>query len=147
MTEVFRKNDMWPDLELHMDRNSDSFRIWITGKESNPHFPYVSSEVQFCTLRWWWISLKTRKALFDLFCCLQPSPHLADCFRRISSWNQTLQLCLEKDDSDMIVEFPSWPLKEEREITLNRDNLSSQENDALDNLYEAMKQDQKDRPV
>lgn len=47
----------------------------------------------------------------------------------------------------MIVEFPLWLWKEEREITLNRKNLSEVENEALDNLYEAMKKDQNNRPI
>ena len=147
MTEVFRKNDMWPDVEFHMDKDDNSFKIWITGKENHPAFPYIWREVQFCTLRWWWISLETRKALFNLFNSLEPDPNLADCFRRISSSNQTLQLCLEVDDWDMIVEFPLWLWKEEREITFERKSLSWILNEALDNLYEAMKKDQINRPV
>ena len=147
MAEVSRKNDMWPDLEFHMDKDDDSFKIWITGKENHPTFPYIWREVQFCTLRWWGHSLETRKALFDLFNYLEPNPNLADCFRRISSSDQTLQLCLEVDDWDMIVEFPLWLWKEEREITFERKNLSWILDDALDNLYEAMKSDQKSRPI
>ena len=147
MTEVFRKNDMWPDVEFHMDKDDNSFKIWITGKENHPAFPYIGREVQFCTLRWWWVSLETRKALFDLFNCLEPDPNLADCFRRISSWDQTLQLCLEVDDWDMIASFPLWLWKQEREINFERKSLSWILNEALDNLYEAMNKDQINRPV
>ena len=147
MTEVYRKNDMWPDVEFHMDRDDKSFKLWITGKENHPAFPYVWREVQFCTLRWWGLSLETRKALFELFNCLEPDPNLNGCFRRIFSSDQTLQLCLEVDDWDMIVEFPLWLWKEKREIILNRKNLSQIENETLDNLYEAMKKDQINRPI
>ena len=146
MVEVSRKNDMWPDIELHMDKNDNSFKLWITGKENHPAFPYIWREVEFCTLRWGGISLETRKALFDLFNHIDPDSNLAWCFRRISTPDQTLQLCLE-EDCDMIVSFPFWLWKEEREIIFERKNLSWILNDALDNLYEAMKSDQKSRPI
>ena len=146
MTEVSRKNDMWPDVELHMDKDDNSFKLWITGKENHPAFPYVWREVEFCTLRWWGISLETRKALFDLFNHIDPDPNLTGCFRRISTSDQTLQLCLE-EDCDMILSFPLWLWKEEREITFERKNIPETINNALDNLYEAMKADQESRPI
>lgn len=143
MVEVSRKNDMWPDLELHMDKDSNSYKIWITGKENDPCFPFVWRDVQFCTLRWGGHSLETRKALFDLFNILEPDSKLASCFRRLSSEDQVLQLCLEEDDNDMIVEFPLGLWKKEREITLQYGNLSWVVNKALNNLYEAMISDSK----
>ena len=146
MTEVSRKNDMWPDVELHMDKDDNSFKLWITGKENHPAFPYVWREVEFCTLRWWGISLETRKALFDLFNHIDPDPNLTGCFRRISTSDQTLQLCLE-EDCDMILSFPLWLWKEEREITFKRKNIPETINNALDNLYEAMEADQESRPI
>jgi len=146
MTEVSRKNDMWPDVELHMDKDDNSFKLWITGKENHPAFPYVWREVEFCTLRWWGISLETRKALFDLFNHVDPDHNLTGCFRRISTSDQTLQLCLE-EDCDMILSFPLWLWKEEREITFERKNIPETINNALDNLYEAMEADQESRPI
>jgi hypothetical protein len=137
---------MWPDVELHMDKDDNSFKLWITGKENHPAFPYVWREVEFCTLRWWGISLETRKALFDLFNHIDPDPNLTGCFRRISTSDQTLQLCFE-EDCDMILSFPLWLWKEEREITFERKNIPETINNALDNLYEAMKADQESRPI
>ena len=137
---------MWPDVELHMDKDDNSFKLWITGKENHPAFPYVWREVEFCTLRWWGISLETRKALFDLFNHVDPDHNLTGCFRRISTSDQTLQLCLE-EDCDMILSFPLWLWKEEREITFERKNIPETINNALDNLYEAMEADQESRPI
>jgi len=137
---------MWPDVELHMDKDDNSFKLWITGKENHPAFPYVWREVEFCTLRWWGISLETRKALFDLFNHVDPDHNLTGCFRRISTSDQTLQLCLE-EDCDMILSFPLWLWKEEREITFKRKNIPETINNALDNLYEAMEADQESRPI
>ena len=117
-----------------MDKNDNSFKLWITGKENHPAFPYIWREVEFCTLRWGGISLETRKALFDLFNHIDPDSNLAWCFRRISTPDQTLQLCVE-EDCDMIVSFPFWLWKEEREIIFERKNLSWILNDALKRFW------------
>jgi hypothetical protein len=48
---------------------------------------------------------------------------------------------LIEEDGDVILSFPLWLWKIEREIKLERNNLSSEENEALDELYNAMEKD------
>jgi hypothetical protein len=50
---------------------------------------------------------------------------------------------LIEEDGDVILSFPLWLWKIEREIKLERNNLSSEENEALDELYNAMEKDSK----
>ena len=141
MKEVSRPNDMWPDVVLHMDKNDKEFKLRITWKENTRSFLYDWREVQFCTLRWGWHSLETLKASRKLYECLKESPNQPR-FRQLKTADQVFQLLIE-EDGDVILSFPLWLWKIEREIKLDRNNLSSEENEALDELYNAMEKDSK----
>jgi hypothetical protein len=49
--ELNKKGHVILTVNLIDKQNDDSFKLWITGKENHPAFPYIGREVQFCTLR------------------------------------------------------------------------------------------------
>lgn len=142
MSEVVtRLSDMNPDKRLQLIKDENSLKIKIEGWEDE--WPRDRNHIQFCTHAWWGHSVNMVHSCWKLFNLLEDADRLDA--KKLEINNQLLEV-LRTFDSDIILNFPLAWMDWEREITIPYDKIDEKKKEALNNLFNAAKKDQKEYP-
>ena len=142
MSEVVtRLSDMNPDKRLQLIKDKNSLKIKIEGWEDE--WPRDRNHIQFCTHAWWGHSVNMVHSCWKLFNLLEDADRLDA--KKLEINNQLLEV-LRTFDSDIILDFPLAWMDWEREITIPYDKIDEKKKEALNNLFNAAKKDQKEYP-
>ena len=142
MSEVVtRLSDMNPDKRLQLIKDENSLKIKIEGWEDE--WPRDRNHIQFCTHAWWGHSFNMVHSCWKLFNLLEDADRLDA--KKLEINNQLLEV-LRTFDSDIILNFPLAWMDWEREITIPYDKIDEKKKEALNNLFNAAKKDQKEYP-
>lgn len=142
MSEVVtRLSDMNPDKRLQLIKDENSLKIKIEGWEDE--WPRDRNHIQFCTHAWWGHSVNMVHSCWKLFNLLENADRLDA--KKLEINNQLLEV-LRTFDSDIILDFPLAWMDWEREITIPYDKIDERKKEALNNLFNAAKKDQKEYP-
>ncbi len=142
MSEVVtRLSDMNPDKRLQLIKDENSLKIKIEGWEDE--WPRDRNHIQFCTHAWWGHSVNMVHSCWKLFNLLEDADRLDA--KKLEINNQLLEV-LRTFDSDIILDFPLAWMDWEREITIPYDKIDERKKEALNNLFNAAKKDQKEYP-
>ena len=142
MSEVVtRLSDMNPDKRLQLIKDENSLKIKIEGWEDE--WPRDRNHIQFCTHAWWGHSVNMVHSCWKLFNLLENADRLDA--KKLEINNQLLEV-LRTFDSDIILDFPLAWMDWEREITIPYDKIDEKKKEALNNLFNAAKKDQKEYP-
>ena len=142
MSEVVtRLSDMNPDKRLQLIKDENSLKIKIEGWEDE--WPRDRNHIQFCTHAWWGHSVNMVHSCWKLFNLLEDADRLDA--KKLEINNQLLEV-LRTFDSDIILDFPLAWMDWEREITISYDKIDEKKKEALNNLFNAAKKDQKEYP-
>lgn len=142
MSEVVtRLSDMNPDKRLQLIKDENSLMIKIEGWEDE--WPRDRNHIQFCTHAWWGHSVNMVHSCWKLFNLLEDADRLDA--KKLEINNQLLEV-LRTFDSDIILDFPLAWMDWEREITIPYDKIDERKKEALNNLFNAAKKDQKEYP-
>lgn len=142
MSEVVtRLSDMNPDKRLQLIKDENSLKIKIEGWEDE--WPRDRNHIQFCTHAWWGHSVNMVHSCWKLFNLLEDTDRLDA--KKLEINNQLLEV-LRTFDSDIILDFPLAWMDWEREITIPYDKIDERKKEALNNLFNAAKKDQKEYP-
>ena len=142
MSEVVtRLSDMNPDKRLQLIKDENSLKIKIEGWEDE--WPRDRNHIQFCTHAWWGHSVNMVHSCWKLFNLLEDTDRLDA--KKLEINNQLLEV-LRTFDSDIILNFPLAWMDWEREITIPYDKIDERKKEALNNLFNAAKKDQKEYP-
>lgn len=142
MSEVVtRLSDMNPDKRLQLIKDENSLKIKIEGWEDE--WPRDRNHIQFCTHAWWGHSVNMVHSCWKLFNLLEDADRLDA--KKLEINNQLLEV-LRTFDSDIILDFPLAWMDWEREITIPYDKIDEKKKEALNNLFNAAKKDQKEYP-
>ncbi len=142
MSEVVtRLSDMNPDKRLQLIKDENSLKIKIEGWEDE--WPRDRNHIQFCTHAWWGHSVNMVHSCWKLFNLLEDADRLDA--KKLKINNQLLEV-LRTFDSDIILNFPLAWMDWEREITISYDKIDEKKKEALNNLFNAAKKDQKEYP-
>jgi len=142
MSEVVtRLSDMNPDKRLQLIKDENSLKIKIEGWEDE--WPRDRNHIQFCTHAWWGHSVNMVHSCWKLFNLLEDADRLDA--KKLEINNQLLEV-LRTFDSDIIFDFPLAWMDWEREITIPYDKIDERKKEALNNLFNAAKKDQKEYP-
>lgn len=142
MSEVVtRLSDMNPDKRLQLIKDENSLKIKIEGWEDE--WPRDRNHIQFCTHAWWGHSVNMVHSCWKLFNLLEDADRLDA--KKLEINNQLLEV-LRTFDSDIILNFPLAWMDWEREITIPYDKIDERKKEALNNLFNAAKKDQKEYP-
>ncbi len=138
---VTRLSDMNPDKRLQLIKDENSLKIKIEGWEDE--WPRDRNHIQFCTHAWWGHSVNMVHSCWKLFNLLEDADRLDA--KKLEINNQLLEV-LRTFDSDIILDFPLAWMDWEREITIPYDKIDERKKEALNNLFNAAKKDQKEYP-
>ncbi len=142
MSEVVtRLSDMNPDKRLQLIKDENSLKLKIEGWEDE--WPRDRNHIQFCTHAWWGHSVNMVHSCWKLFNLLEDADRLDA--KKLEINNQLLEV-LRTFDSDIILDFPLAWMDWEREITIPYDKIDEKKKEALNNLFNAAKKDQKEYP-
>ena len=142
MSEVVtRLSDMDPDKRLQLIKDENSLKLKIEGWEDE--WPRDRNHIQFCTHAWWGHSVNMVHSCWKLFNLLEDADRLDA--KKLEINNQLLEV-LRTFDSDIILNFPLAWMDWEREITIPYDKIDEKKKEALNNLFNAAKKDQKEYP-
>lgn len=142
MSEVVtRLSDMNPDKRLQLIKDENSLKLKIEGWEDE--WPRDRNHIQFCTHAWWGHSVNMVHSCWKLFNLLEDADRLDA--KKLEINNQLLEV-LRTFDSDIILDFPLACMDWEREITIPYDKIDEKKKEALNNLFNAAKKDQKEYP-
>lgn len=142
MSEVVtRLSDMNPDKRLQLIKDENSIKLKIEGWEDE--WPRDRNHIQFCTHAWWGHSVNMVHSCWKLFNLLEDANKLDA--KKLEINNQLLEV-LRTFDSDIILDFPLAWMDWEREITIPYDKIDEKKKEALNNLFNAAKKDQKEYP-
>lgn len=142
MSEVVtRLSDMNPDKRLQLIKDENSIKLKIEGWEDE--WPRDRNHIQFCTHAWWGHSVNMVHSCWKLFNLLEDADRLDA--KKLEINNQLLEV-LRTFDSDIILNFPLAWMDWEREITIPYDKIDEKKKEALNNLFNAAKKDQKEYP-
>ena len=142
MSEVVtRLSDMNPDKRLQLIKDENSLKLKIEGWEDE--WPRDRNHIQFCTHAWWGHSVNMVHSCWKLFNLLENADRLDA--KKLEINNQLLEV-LRTFDSDIILDFPLAWMDWEREITIPYDKIDEKKKEALNNLFNAAKKDQKEYP-
>lgn len=142
MSEVVtRLSDMNPDKRLQLIKDENSLKIKIEGWEDE--WPRDRNHIQFCTHAWWGHSVNMVHSCWKLFNLLEDADRLDA--KKLEINNQLLEV-LRTFDSDIILNFPLAWMDWEREITIPYDKIDEKKKEALNNLFNTAKKDQKEYP-
>lgn len=142
MSEVVtRLSDMNPDKRLQLIKEENSLKLKIEGWEDE--WPRDRNHIQFCTHAWWGHSVNMVHSCWKLFNLLEDADRLDA--KKLEINNQLLEV-LRTFDSDIILDFPLAWMDWEREITIPYDKIDEKKKEALNNLFNAAKKDQKEYP-
>ena len=142
MSEVVtRLSDMNPDKRLQLIKDENSLKLKIEGWEDE--WPRDRNHIQFCTHAWWGHSVNMVHSCWKLFNLLEDADRLDA--KKLEINNQLLEV-LRTFDSDIILNFPLAWMDWEREITIPYDKIDERKKEALNNLFNAAKKDQKEYP-
>lgn len=142
MSEVVtRLSDMNPDKRLQLIKDENSLKIKIEGWEDE--WPRDRNHIQFCTHAWWGHSVNMVHSCWKLFNLLEDADRLDA--KKLEINNQLLEV-LRTFDSDIILDFSLAWIDWEREITIPYDKIDEKKKEALNNLFNAAKKDQKEYP-
>ncbi len=142
MSEVVtRLSDMNPDKRLQLIKDENSLKLKIEGWEDE--WPRDRNHIQFCTHAWWGHSVNMVHSCWKLFNLLEDADRLDA--KKLEINNQLLEV-LRTFDSDIILDFPLAWMDWEREITIPYDKIDERKKEALNNLFNAAKKDQKEYP-
>ena len=142
MSEVVtRLSDMNPDKRLQLIKDENSLKLKIEGWEDE--WPRDRNHIQFCTHAWWGHSVNMVHSCWKLFNLLEDTDRLDA--KKLEINNQLLEV-LRTFDSDIILDFPLAWMDWEREITIPYDKIDERKKEALNNLFNAAKKDQKEYP-
>ena len=142
MSEVVtRLSDMNPDKRLQLIKDENSLKLKIEGWEDE--WPRDRNHIQFCTHAWWGHSVNMVHSCWKLFNLLEDADRLDA--KKLKINNQLLEV-LRTFDSDIILNFPLAWMDWEREITIPYDKIDEKKKEALNNLFNAAKKDQKEYP-
>lgn len=142
MSEVVtRLSDMNPDKRLQLIKDENSLKLKIEGWEDE--WPRDRNHIQFCTHAWWGHSVNMVHSCWKLFNLLEDANKLDA--KKLEINNQLLEV-LRTFDSDIILDFPLAWMDWEREITIPYDKIDEKKKEALNNLFNAAKKDQKEYP-
>lgn len=142
MSEVVtRLSDMNPDKRLQLIKDENSLKLKIEGWEDE--WPRDRNHIQFCTHAWWGHSVNMVHSCWKLFNLLEDADRLDA--KKLEINNQLLEV-LRTFDSDIILNFPLAWMDWEREITIPYDKIDEKKKEALNNLFNAAKKDQKEYP-
>ena len=142
MSEVVtRLSDMNPDKRLQLIKDENSLKLKIEGWEDE--WPRDRNHIQFCTHAWWGHSVNMVHSCWKLFNILEDADRLDA--KKLEINNQLLEI-LRTFDSDIILDFPLAWMDWEREITIPYDKIDKRKKEALNNLFNAAKKDQKEYP-
>lgn len=142
MSEVVtRLSDMNPDKRLQLIKDENSIKLKIEGWEDE--WPRDRNHIQFCTHAWWGHSVNMVHSCWKLFNLLEDADRLDA--KKLEINNQLLEV-LRTFDSDIILDFPLAWMDWEREITIPYDKIDEKKKEALNNLFNAAKKDQKEYP-
>lgn len=142
MSEVVtRLSDMNPDKRLQLIKDENSLKLKIEGWEDE--WPRDRNHIQFCTHAWWGHSVNMVHSCWKLFNLLEDADRLDA--KKLEINNQLLEV-LRTFDSDIIFDFPLAWMDWEREITIPYDKIDERKKEALNNLFNAAKKDQKEYP-
>ena len=142
MSEVVtRLSDMDPDKRLQLIKDENSLKLKIEGWEDE--WPRDRNHIQFCTHAWWGHSVNMVHSCWKLFNLLEDADRLDA--KKLEINNQLLEV-LRTFDSDIILNFPLAWMDWEREITIPYVKIDEKKKEALNNLFNAAKKDQKEYP-
>lgn len=142
MSEVVtRLSDMNPDKKLQLIKDDNSLKLKIEWWEDE--WPRDRNHIQFCTHAWWGHSVNMVHSCWKLFNILEDADRLDA--KKLEINNQLLEI-LRTFDSDIILDFPLAWMDWEREITIPYDKIDERKKEALNNLFNAAKKDQKEYP-
>ena len=142
MSEVVtRLSDMNPDKKLQLIKDDNSLKLMIEWWEDE--WPRDRNHIQFCTHAWWGHSVNMVHSCWKLFNILEDADRLDA--KKLEINNQLLEI-LRTFDSDIILDFPLAWMDWEREITIPYDKIDERKKEALSNLFNAAKKDQKEYP-
>ena len=142
MSEVVtRLSDMNPDKKLQLIKDDNSLKLKIEWWEDE--WPRDRNHIQFCTHAWWGHSVNIVHSCWKLFNILEDADRLDA--KKLEINNQLLEI-LRTFDSDIILDFPLAWMDWEREITIPYDKIDERKKEALNNLFNAAKKDQKEYP-
>lgn len=142
MSEVVtRLSDMNPEKRLQLIKDENSLKIMIEGWEDE--WPRDRNHIQFCTHAWWGHSVNMVHSCWKLFNILEDADRIDA--KKLEINNQLLEV-LRTFDSDIILDFPLAWMDWEREITIPYDKIGERKKEALNNLFNAAKKDQKEYP-
>ena len=142
MSEVVtRLSDMNPDKRLQLIKDENSLKLKIEGWEDE--WPRDRNHIQFCTHAWWGHCVNMVHSCWKLFNLLEDADRLDA--KKLEINNQLLEV-LRTFDSDIILNFPLAWMDWEREITIPYDKIDKRKKEALNNLFNAAKKDQKEYP-
>jgi len=142
MSEVVtRLSDMNPDKRLQLIKDENSLKLKIEGWEDE--WPRDRNHIQFCTHAWWGHSVNMVHSCWKLFNLLEDADRLDA--KKLEINNQLLEV-LRTFDSDIILDFPLAWMDWEREIIIPYDKIDEKKKEALNNLFNAAKKDQKEYP-
>ena len=142
MSEVVtRLSDMNPDKKLQLIKDDNSLKLMIEWWEDE--WPRDRNHIQFCTHAWWGHSVNMVHSCWKLFNILEDADRLDA--KKLEINNQLLEI-LRTFDSDIILDFPLAWMDWEREITIPYDKIDERKKEALNNLFNAAKKDQKEYP-
>ena len=142
MSEVVtRLSDMNPDKKLQLIKDDNSLKLKIEWWEDE--WPRDRNHIQFCTHAWWGHSVNMVHSCWKLFNILEDADRLDA--KKLEINNQLLEI-LRTFDSDIILDFPLAWMYWEREITIPYDKIDERKKEALNNLFNAAKKDQKEYP-
>ena len=142
MSEVVtRLSDMNPDKKLQLIKDDNSLKLKIEWWEDE--WPRDRNHIQFCTHAWWGHSVNMVHSCWKLFNILEDADRLDA--KKLEINNQLLEI-LRTFDSDIILDFPLAWMAWEREITIPYDKIDERKKEALNNLFNAAKKDQKEYP-
>lgn len=142
MSEVVtRLSDMNPDKRLQLIKDENSLKLKIEGWEDE--WPRDRNHIQFCTHAWWGHSVNMVHSCWKLFNLLEDADRLDA--KKLEINNQLLEV-LRTFDSDIILDFSLAWIDWEREITIPYDKIDEKKKEALNNLFNAAKKDQKEYP-
>ena len=142
MSEVVtRLSDMNPDKKLQLIKDDNSLKLKIEWWEDE--WPRDRNHIQFCTHAWWGHSVNMVHSCWKLFNILEDADRLDA--KKLEINNQLLEI-LRTFDSDIILDFPLAWMDWEREITIPYDKIDKRKKEALKNLFNAAKKDQKEYP-
>ena len=142
MSEVVtRLSDMNPDKRLQLIKDENSLMLKIEGWEDE--WPRDRNHIQFCTHAWWGHSVNMVHSCWKLFNLLEDADKLDA--KKLEINNQLLEV-LRTFDSDIILNFRLAWMDWEREITIPYDKIDEKKKEALNNLFNAAKKDQKEYP-